>query len=78
MAKQDAERVLRKTLADLYELQAQTTMKIRAIRGALSVLGAPPPATPASPKKVRQPMSKAERIAVSERMKRYWAKRRAE
>jgi hypothetical protein len=73
---------LRKALATLEKEKQRIEREISVVHAALEALGGkgkPTPAPPATrPKAKQRRMSAATRRAVSQRMKAYWAKRRAE
>ena len=71
---QDAEVALSKALKKLKAQRDEVDKRIRAIQAALAALGTTNPNL--LNRRRRRPMSKAERRAVSRRMRAYWAKRR--
>jgi len=72
---------LRKALGQLEAEQQRIDREMAAVRAALEALGDRGRRTPAPPTRAKVPrrrrMSAAARRAVSQRMKAYWAKRRA-
>ena len=72
---------LRKALGQLETEQQRIAREIAAVRAALEALGDRSRRSPAPPIRAKVPrsrrMSAAARRAVSQRMKAYWAKRRA-
>jgi hypothetical protein len=73
---QQAQRSLRNTLVSL-EAQKQTIeQQIKALRSALDALEVRRPNL--AGRRLRSPMTPAERRSVSKRMKAYWAKKRAQ
>ena len=72
---------LRKALRQLEAEQQRIDREMAAVRAALEALGDRGRRTPAPPTRAKVPrrrrMSAAARRAVSQRMKAYWAKRRA-
>jgi hypothetical protein len=65
---------LRKTIAELYDEKS----RLDRVIASLEQLGAdPPPVSIAVSRRGRKFMSPQERHEVSERMRRYWAERRA-
>jgi hypothetical protein len=71
---QDAELALSKALKKLKAQRDVIDRRIKAIRAALAALGTTNPNL--LNRRRRRPMSKAERRAVSRRMRAYWTKRR--
>ena len=74
--------VLRKALSELKTRRGQLDRQIAAVENALAGLGkragrSAATVTKHARKRTKRAMSTAQRRAVSERMKRYWAKRRA-
>jgi hypothetical protein len=68
--------VLKRTLSSLEALRERTEKEIKAVRSALAALGVSQ--TDLAGRRLRKPMTRAERKSVSKRMKSYWAKRRAQ
>lgn len=81
---QQAQSVLKSTLASLEVEKAKIERQIQAVRNALSAIADMTIAKNSAPRskllarRKRRPMGAAERKSVSRRMKAYWAKRRAE
>ena len=71
----NAQVALQKTLSMLVAQQAKTEKEIRAVTSALAAIGVTSPRL--ARRRLRKPMSAAERRSVSKRMKAYWAKKRA-
>ena len=69
---QATEVVLETALKALLAEQSVLDKKIRALKSALAVLSGGMPA-----RRLRRPMSRAEKKNASKRMKAYWAKRKA-
>jgi hypothetical protein len=73
---ESAQVILKKTLSSLEAQRARTEKEIKAVRLALSAIGTAPPK--AAGRRLRKPMTAAERRSVSKRMRAYWAKKRAQ
>ena len=71
---QSAQVILKKTLSDLEAQRDRTEKEIKAVRSALALIGG---SSKLKERRLRKPMSPAERRSVSKRMRAYWAKRRA-
>jgi hypothetical protein len=71
-----AQLALQRTLSSLTAEKARIEKEIQVVRAALTALGVSSPNLVT--RRHRKPMTKAERNSVSKRMKRYWAKRRAQ
>ena len=81
---QQAQSVLKSTLASLEVEKSKIERQIQAVRNALSAITDTPTMersatrTKLLARRKRRPMGAAERKSVSRRMKAYWAKRRSE
>lgn len=81
---QQAQSVLKSTLASLEVEKNKIERQIQAVRNALSAISGNSTARRSVPRskllvrRKRRPMGTAERKSVSKRMKAYWAKRRSE
>ena len=74
----DVSKALRRSLTDLRTERARVDRQIAAIETALSALGSPTARAAGRGKGARKrQMSASARRVVSQRMKAYWAKRRA-
>jgi len=69
---------LTKTLAGLYVEKGKVELAIAACEDLFSARGGSLPVIPKVERRGRKSMGGEERKQVSKRMKRYWAKRRAE
>ena len=72
----EVQSTIRKTLTTLHEKKAKIDRQISALQAALAALSDPNQRNGAAPSS-RRKMSPAARKLIAQRMKAYWAKRRA-